>query len=174
MKQRIPVLRIEDCNYILFSEFWPEDSEGTFRSSSQAATCPPVYHTRWRFHTVPLQCWTSSREAMNTNFSSLRFDPTGNRTRNYDFRSRRSIYSTTDCFRLSAILLHYDCTGKRNPLSSCSTAFKPVVFKSKNLQRETFKLWRHVVSILKQHGNWIASLKKHRKLIKTLALKALE
>ena len=32
---------------------WPGDSEGTFRSSSQAATCPPVYHTRWRLHTVP-------------------------------------------------------------------------------------------------------------------------
>ena len=33
---------------------WPGDSEGTFRSSSQAATCPPVYHTRRRLHTVPL------------------------------------------------------------------------------------------------------------------------
>ena len=26
----------------------------TFQSSSQAATCPSVYHTRWRLHTVPL------------------------------------------------------------------------------------------------------------------------
>ena len=26
----------------------------TFRSSSQAATCPLVYHTRRRLHTVPL------------------------------------------------------------------------------------------------------------------------
>ena len=33
---------------------WPGDSEGTFWSSSQAATCPPVYHTRRRLHTVPL------------------------------------------------------------------------------------------------------------------------
>ena len=33
---------------------WPGDSEGTFRSSSQSATCPPVYHTRRRLHTVPL------------------------------------------------------------------------------------------------------------------------
>ena len=42
-----------NCNYILFTKLaWPEDSEGTFRSSSQAATCPPVYHTRWRLHTV--------------------------------------------------------------------------------------------------------------------------
>ena len=31
-----------------------QDSEGTFRSSSQDATCPPVYHTWWRLNTVPL------------------------------------------------------------------------------------------------------------------------
>ena len=44
-----------NCNYILFTKLpWPGDSEGTFRSSSQAATCPPVYHTRRRLHTVPL------------------------------------------------------------------------------------------------------------------------
>ena len=43
-----------NCNYILFTKLpWPGDSEGTFRSSSQAATCPSVYHTRWRLHTVP-------------------------------------------------------------------------------------------------------------------------
>ena len=33
---------------------WPGKSKETFRSSSQAATCPPVYHTRRRLHTVPL------------------------------------------------------------------------------------------------------------------------
>ena len=43
------------CNYILFTKLpWPGDSERTFRSSSQAATCSPVYHTRRRLHTVPL------------------------------------------------------------------------------------------------------------------------
>ena len=75
---------------------WPGDSEMTFRSSSQAATYPSVYHTRWRLHAVPLNCWTSSREAVNTNFYSLWFDSTGNRTRVYRFSSRRSIHSTTD------------------------------------------------------------------------------
>ena len=35
-------------------------------------------------------------EAVNTNFYSLWFDPTGNRTQVYRFSSRRSIYSTTD------------------------------------------------------------------------------
>ena len=40
---------------ILFTKLpWPGDSEGTFRSSSQAATCPPVYLKRRRLHTVPL------------------------------------------------------------------------------------------------------------------------
>ena len=44
-----------NCNYILFTKLpSPGDSEGTFRSSSQAATCPSVYHTRWRLHTAPL------------------------------------------------------------------------------------------------------------------------
>ena len=42
-----------NCNYILFTKLhWPGDSEKTFRSSSQAVTCPPVYHTRRRLHTV--------------------------------------------------------------------------------------------------------------------------
>ena len=44
----------------------------------------------------PFNCWTSSREAVNTNFYSLWFDPTGNRTRVCRFSSRRSIHSTTD------------------------------------------------------------------------------
>ena len=44
-----------NCNHILFTKLpWLGDSEMTFRSSSQAATCPSVYHTRWRLHTVPL------------------------------------------------------------------------------------------------------------------------
>ena len=30
---------------------WPENSEVIFRLSSQAATCPPVFHIRW-FHIV--------------------------------------------------------------------------------------------------------------------------
>ena len=33
---------------------WPEDSEKTFRSSSQAATCPSVYHARRSLYIVTL------------------------------------------------------------------------------------------------------------------------
>ena len=48
------IFAIRNCNYILFTKLpWPGDSKGTFRSSSQAATFPPVYHTRWRLHTIP-------------------------------------------------------------------------------------------------------------------------
>ena len=32
----------------------PEDNEGAFWYSSHAATCPSVYHTRRRLHTLPL------------------------------------------------------------------------------------------------------------------------
>ena len=94
---------------------WLGDSEGSFRSSSQAATCPHVYHTWWDLHTVPFNCWTSSREAVNSNFYSLWFDPTGNRTKVYRFSSRLSIHSTTDRFKV----------------------WKMVVWKKKTLRRST-------------------------------------
>ena len=64
-----------------------------FESSCHLPTCLP--HTAEASH-CPFNCWTSSREAVNTNFYSLWFDPTGNRTRVYRFSSRRSIHSTTD------------------------------------------------------------------------------
>ena len=44
-----------NCSYILFSKLpWPGDNKGIFPSSSQAASCPSAFHTRWRLHTVPL------------------------------------------------------------------------------------------------------------------------
>ena len=33
---------------------WPGDSEGSFRCSNQAATCPPIYHALWGIHAIPL------------------------------------------------------------------------------------------------------------------------
>ena len=67
-------------------------SKGPFRFSSQPATCPYVVEASH----CPFN--TSSREPVNTNFSSLWFDPTVNRARVYCFSSRRSIYTTTDRF----------------------------------------------------------------------------
>ena len=93
-----------NCNYILFSKLpWPGDSEGTFWSSSQPATCPPVYHTRRRLHIVPLIPERQAGKLVNTNFHSVWFDPTGNRTRVYHLSSRRSIHSTTDRVNLTSL-----------------------------------------------------------------------
>ena len=64
-----------------------------FESSCHLPICLP--HTMEASH-CPFSCWTPSREAVNTNFYSLWFDSTGNRTRVYRFSSRRSIHSTTD------------------------------------------------------------------------------
>ena len=109
-----------NCNYTLFTKLpWPGDSEGTFRSSSQAATCPPVYHTRRRLHTVPLIAESQARKAVNTNFYCLWFDPTGNRTRVYRFSSRRSIHSTTDRFVLHTVPLMLNA----KQLGSCEYQF---------------------------------------------------
>ena len=44
------IARDRNYNYNLFTNFpWPGNSEGTFRSLSHAATCPPVYPTRRGF-----------------------------------------------------------------------------------------------------------------------------
>ena len=49
------------CNYILFTKLsWSGDSEGAFWSLIQAVTFPPVFHARWRLHTVP---WIAERQA---------------------------------------------------------------------------------------------------------------
>ena len=48
------------------------------------------------FSHCPFICWTTSKKAVNTNFHSLCFHPTGNQTRVYRFSSRPSIHSTTD------------------------------------------------------------------------------
>ena len=63
----------------------------TFRFSSLTATCLP--HTMEASH-YPCNCWTSSKEAVNTNLYSLRLDPIRNQTQVYRFSSRCSINST--------------------------------------------------------------------------------
>ena len=60
------------------------------------ATCLP--HTMETSHRF-FNCWTTSREVVNTKFYSLWFDPIGNWTRVHRFSSRRSIHSTTDRFK---------------------------------------------------------------------------
>ena len=85
-----------NCNYILFTNLpRPEDRERTFRSLSKAAICQP--HKVEASH-CPFHCWTPRRRTVNTNFYSLWFDPTENRTRAYRISSRRSFHSTTNRF----------------------------------------------------------------------------
>ena len=63
----------------------------------QAATCPPVYHTRWKLHTVPLIAERHAKiEVVNAKFYGFWFDLTGNRIQVYRFSSRRSIQSTAN------------------------------------------------------------------------------
>ena len=35
---------------------WPVDNERNFWSSNQAASCLPVYQTRWRLHIISFYC----------------------------------------------------------------------------------------------------------------------
>ena len=88
--------RKSDCNYISFTKsLWAGDSEGTFRSLSQAATCPTVYHTRWRLRTVP---FNDERQI----FYSLWFDQTENQTQIYQAK-KVSIYKCLSSFSILKI-----------------------------------------------------------------------
>ena len=57
---------------------------------------PPVFHTRRKLQSVPLIAEHQAGKLVNTNFYTLWFDPTGNRTQVYRFSRRRSIHSTAD------------------------------------------------------------------------------
>ena len=57
---------------------------------------PPVFLTRRKLQSVSLIAEHQAGKLVNTNFYTLWFDPTGNRTRVYRFSRRRSIHSTTD------------------------------------------------------------------------------
>ena len=58
-----------------------------FESSCHLPTCLP--HTVEASHTVPFIAECQARKKVKTNFYSLWFDPTGNRTRIYSFSCRR-------------------------------------------------------------------------------------
>ena len=59
---------------------------------------------------------------MNTNFYSLWFDPTGNRTRVYRFSSRRSIHSTTDQYNLFITDVYYRSAADMENSKHCYIA----------------------------------------------------
>ena len=87
---------VRSCNFMLFIKLhWPGDSEGTFRSRVKLppVQCPPH---GGGFTLSFLMLNGQRKEAVNTKFYSLWFDPTGNQTRVYRLGTRRSIHSTTD------------------------------------------------------------------------------
>ena len=90
----------------------PGNSKETFRFWNQAATCPPVHHTRWRLHSI-LFMLNVKQGAVNTNFISFRFEPTWNQTRVSCFSSRAFIHSTTDRFDVG-LYLFFDCWSQFN------------------------------------------------------------
>ena len=63
---------------------------------------PPVHRSTTHDGGVmlSLQCWSSSRAPVNTDFYGFWFDPTGNWTQFHRFSIRRSIHSTTDGYSL--------------------------------------------------------------------------
>ena len=84
------------CNCILFTKLPRSgDSEGTFWSSSQAATCPSVHHARWRLHPVSLVTERQAGKLWITIFIVFGLIRPGIELV-YRFSSRRSIHSTTN------------------------------------------------------------------------------
>ena len=77
---------------------------------------PPVYHLRWRLYIA----WTSSKEAVNTDFYSLRFDPTGNRSSVNRFSTWHSIHSATDRLMLGKNFLAFYCGWKHGATKCCN------------------------------------------------------
>ena len=87
------VINLQNCNYVSFTKLpWLGDSEGTFRSSSQAATCLP-HDGGFTLSFLYLNVKQGSCEYQ---FYSLLSDPTRKRTQVYRFSCRRSIHSTPD------------------------------------------------------------------------------
>ena len=83
-----------NCIYIIFHQVdlvWRQQKDHML--FGQAATCLPHTLEDWHCPFYKL-CWTSNREAADTYFYSVYFDPTGNRTGFYCFNSRRSTVST--------------------------------------------------------------------------------
>ena len=78
---------------------WPGDSEGTFQSSNQTVTYPPVCHTYRGSFTQSFITLNVKQGRCKPFFCSW-YDSIGNRTRVYRFISKRSLHSITDQFTL--------------------------------------------------------------------------
>ena len=129
-----------------------------FESSCHLPICLP--HTMEASH-CPFNCWTSSREAVNTNFYSLWFDSTGNRTRVYRFSSRRSIHSTTDRFIffvfylfLSLFFIFYLFLSFLSVLFIWSVCLFCFFLHARSMKKASFALLTVMANILLIHSSF--------------------
>ena len=84
---------------------WPEDSEGTFLSLTQAATC--LYRTWWRLRIVPYLVPHVNWKPANSIFLSLWFDPIGIELEpTISVKNAPSTRSLIDPYMYAAFFLH--------------------------------------------------------------------
>ena len=84
---------------------WPEHSEGTFLSLTQAATCQ--YRTWWRLRIVPYLVPHVKRKPANSIFLSLWFDPIGIELEStISVENAPSTRSLIDPYMYAAFFLH--------------------------------------------------------------------
>ena len=76
--------------------FGQEIAKVSFLEFESVSTCPPVYYTRRKLHTVLFIAKRQTGNLWIPIFYSLWFDPTRNRTLVYRFRSKHFILSNTD------------------------------------------------------------------------------
>ena len=101
---RVSIL-VAQSKCILFTKLpWPRDSQGIFLIFESRCQ-PPAHPSTSHNGGFTLSLLIAERQAgiaMITSFYSVWFDPTGNQNRVYRFRSKRSIYSTTDLIGICA------------------------------------------------------------------------
>ena len=116
---------------------WPGVSKGTFQSSNEAATRPPVYHICLKLHTVFLLLKVEQGNC-EYQLCNLWFDLTGNWTWVFRLSSRCSIYLTTDqsnkckLYSRPAQLFYRYWPQLREKSYSGPHAFLPRVFTEKS------------------------------------------
>ena len=105
----------------------------TTRSSRQAVSSLAPVYLRWKFHTVPFYCWTSSRKARNTLFIAFGLTAPGTeRKSNVDSKrntnvdsKRTTTYPTKTPLTFHRSHPHTDDRVEKNPSSHHSVFERP-------------------------------------------------
>ena len=128
---------------------------------------PAFNHSRCKLHTVLLYCWTLSREAVDTNLSSVWFKPTGNRAQVFRFSSRRSIYSIIDRYLVTnSIFLSAGCGNAANEFQCWRRIAGTSLCQSKLHPEDR---WRHALHAGVRTARWRHEVRDGRiQLLQTL------